>query len=58
MSFLTRGVTDKNYYNASFISDLGLRRSDEPTKFFMNNSINLLHNDEQFMGINSTTRLL
>lgn len=49
MSFLTRGVTDKNYYNASFISDLGLRRSDEPTKFFMNNPINLLHNDEQFI---------
>lgn len=34
---LTKGEGDPEFYNVSYISDLGLRRSKEPTRFFIEN---------------------
>lgn len=35
---LTRGVNDPSFYNTSYISDLGLRRTSEPTQYFLSNT--------------------
>lgn len=50
LSTLTRGLNDKKYYDVSYISDLGLRRTDEPTKYFLQNASRYLKDNHNFIG--------
>ncbi|SDX97033.1 M48 family metallopeptidase [Thermoactinomyces sp. DSM 45892] len=57
---LTRGEDDSSYYNVSYISDLGLRRTDEAKHYFFENAIPLLKklgiDNASFAKVDATTK--